>query len=81
VENRPYFHFLKLPKKNRAPKDFRLHPRNFCDMIKVIGVNSPIRMTFYSTKVPDYVKTIKSPEIFSRPTKPNFSQNGFAQPK
>jgi len=50
VENHKNFHFLKLPEKNRASKDFQLHPRNFSDTIKVIGGNSPIYMTFYSTQ-------------------------------
>ncbi len=44
------FAFCEAPEKFRASKDFRLHPHNFCDRIKLIWVSSPMRMTFYSTQ-------------------------------
>ena len=35
---------------HRSSKDLRLHPHQNCDIISIKWGNSPIRMTFYSTK-------------------------------
>ena len=46
----PTFSFSEAPEKNRASKDFRLHPHQNFDIINVGGGSLPIRMTFYSIK-------------------------------
>ena len=56
------FSFYEAPEKNRASKNFRLYPHNFCDTIKFRWCNSPLRMIFYSTKFPSS-KSIKYLEI------------------
>ncbi|WP_293135683.1 hypothetical protein, partial [Okeania sp. SIO3I5] len=48
----PTFSFSEAPEKNRASKNFRLHPGNFCDIVKFRWSHSPLPMTFYSTKFP-----------------------------
>ncbi|NEP78648.1 MAG: hypothetical protein F6K39_10940 [Okeania sp. SIO3B3] len=49
----PTFSLSEAREKNRASKNFRLYPHNFCDILKLEWGRLPLRMTFYSTKIPD----------------------------
>ena len=63
--------FILWSTRKKSAKDSRLHPGNFCDILKLNWGYSPIRMTFYSTKFSNWDR-IKHSNIFARSNARNF---------